>query len=203
MTAARITAPRLKLFARRCDELVMASAMDRAAAEFEISTPRRLAHWLGQLHHESAGLTRLEEDLSYTAERLCVVWPKRFPTLAAAQPYARNPQALAEKVYGGRMGNAKIGDGWRYRGRGLMMNTGLEGYARIGLMIGEDLVRAPDRLRIPSVAARAAAAFWAAHDLNVLADRDDVVAVTEIINGGLNGLADRRAQVARAKAIWP
>ena len=86
-----------------------------------------LDDFLAQILHESAMLERLEEGLSYSAERLCAVWPGRFPTIAAAQPYARNPDALANKAYGGRLGNTQPGDGWRFRSRGLMQVTGPSG----------------------------------------------------------------------------
>jgi len=88
-----------------------------------IVTPARICHFLAQCFVESSGFTDAEEDLSYSAKRLTQVWPKRFPTIESAQPYARNPEALANKVYGGRMGNTESGDGWKYRG-GLKQLTG-------------------------------------------------------------------------------
>lgn len=100
------------------------AALDR----WGIDTPARVAHFLAQVGVESGGLARVEENLSYSAERLMTVWPSRFKTLAAAQAYARNPEALANKVYGGRMGSTQPGDGWRYRGRGLKQLTGRNNY---------------------------------------------------------------------------
>jgi putative chitinase len=192
----------LAQLAPNCTDVTMAPALDAAAAEFGIDTPLRIAHWLGQLFVESMGFRRLQESLNYSAERLVEVWRSRFPNLIAAQPYAHNPEKLANRTYGGRLGNSELGDGWKYRGGGLMMITGRDNYARVGLLIGEDLVEHPELLRTPVVAARAAGAFWQDRQLNDLADRDDVVGITHAINGGEIGLAERKAAVAKAKAIW-
>lgn len=197
-----VTAAQLRVFAIRADGIVMAPALDRAMAEYQIATPARICHFLGQIHHESKGLTRLEEDLNYSAKRLTEVWPKRFPTIAAAAPYAGNPRKLAEKTYGGRLGNTAPGDGWKYRGGGLIMNTGRENYERPGELIGVDLVAQPELLRTPAIAALSAAAYWADHGCNELADRENVTAITRRIQGGSLGLDDRKRQVARANAIW-
>lgn len=196
-----ITAAQLAAFAPKALP-GLAEALDAAAVEFGIATPKRLAHWLGQLHHESAGLTRLEENLRYSAARLTQVWPSRFPYLDAAKPFAMNPEALANKAYGGRMGNTQPGDGFKFRGRGLMQTTGRANYAAAAAATGLDLLRDPDLLKTPSGAARSAAVFWRDHGLSALADRDDVAGITRAINGGLIGLEERKAQVARAKAIW-
>lgn len=197
-----ITPDKLRAFAPGCDFATLAPALDAAAAEFAIDTPKRLAHWLGQLHHESAGLTRLVENLNYSAERLVQVWPSRFPNLIAAQPYARSPEKLAERTYGGRLGNTTAGDGFRFRGRGLIQTTGRANYAAAARATGLDLLNDPDLLMKPAGAARAAGVFWRDHRLNALADADKVEAITRAINGGLLGLDDRKAQVARAKTIW-
>ena len=178
----------------RADVIAALNAADDRIAAAEIATPLRLAHFVAQMATESGGFTRLEEDLFYSAERLCQVWPKRFPTLAAAKPYARNPKALAEKVYGGRMGNVKPGDGWRYRGGGLMQNTGRANYRAAGFEAD------PDRLRTPAGAIAAALTFWIDNGCNALADADDVAALRRRVNGGTNGLDECRAYLAKAKA---
>ncbi len=181
-----------------------AAAFGRGAAKhfpaYEITTPLRLAHFMAQIHVESAGFTRLVEALGYSAKRLTQVWPSRFPTLASAQPYANNPQALAGKVYDGRMGN-KPGDGWRFIGRSLKMITGRENYTKCAARTGLDLVNNPDLAAEPEHSIHIACDYWGAHCLNALADRDDVQAITLKINGGLIGFADRKAQLARAKAL--
>lgn len=150
-----------------------------------------LQDFLGQVLHESAGLTRLEESLNYSAARLCVVWPGRFPTLLDAQPYANNPEALANKVYGGRMGNTEPGDGWRYRGRGPLQLTGHDNYAFVGDLIGQDLVDIPELMGQPRYALEACIAWWE----NRIPDEmlGDPQKITKRVNGGLVGLSDRVA----------
>jgi putative chitinase len=193
-----ITADLIHRLAPRCDAATTAAVLSLAADEFDIVDPGETAMWLAQLSVESMGFIRLEENLNYTVTRLMAVWPKRFPTIGDAQPYALNPRALAEKVYGGRMGNNEIGDGYAYRGRGYVMTTGRANYAAAGAGIGIDLLTDPDRLSHPATAARAAGFFWMHHDLGPLARAGDVTGVTKIINGGQTGLAERQAAYAHA-----
>ncbi len=148
-----------------------------------------LDDFLGQILHESQGLTRLEENLSYSAERLTVVWPSRFPTKAHAQPYARNPEALANKVYGGRMGNTEPGDAWRFRGRGPIQLTGRANYEFVGDLIGQDLTVIPELMGQPRYALEAAIAWW--EDRIPDSMIGDPEKVTKRVNGGLIGLAHR------------
>jgi putative chitinase len=197
-----ISPQRLRLFAPKCDASGLAPALSAACVAWSINTPRRWSHFLGQLHHESAGFTRMVENLNYSAKRLTEVWPNRFPTLASAEPYARNPEALANKTYGGRMGNTEPGDGWKYIGRGLIQLTGRANYRLYGELLGLPLEEDPNLAHWPEPAARIAAAFWSRNNLNALADKDDLTAITRKINGGTAGLADRRIQVDRAKSIF-
>lgn len=148
-----------------------------------------LDDFLGQILHESHGLSRFCENLNYTAERLCQVWPGRFPTLAAARPYARNPEALANRVYGGRMGNTQPGDGWRFRGRAPIQITGRDNYALVGELMGQDLTVMPELLEQPRFALEACVLWWE----DRITDRllGDPEKVTQRVNGGLIGLADR------------
>jgi putative chitinase len=176
----------------------IAEAISAYADAREINTPLRMAHFLGQTSVESAGFSRLEENLNYSAERLCAVWPKRFPNIASAQPYAHNPQALAEKVYGGRMGNAP-GEAWSKRGSGLIQITGHDNFALVSSLTGEDCLANPDLLRTPEHAVKAACAWWQSKGLNELADRDDVRSITRTINGGLTALDERTKATERAK----
>ena len=145
--------------------------------------------FLGQILHESAGLTQFSEHLNYSAERLCVVWSSRFPTLQSAQPYARNPQALANKVYGGRMGNINPGDGWKYRGRAPIQITGHDNYAAVGKLMGQDLLTLPELLEQPRFALEACIDWW--EDRIPDSMIGDPQKVTKRVNGGLIGLADR------------
>jgi putative chitinase len=153
---------------------------------------------LGQIAHESASLSVLEESLTYTAFRLTQVWPARFPSLAAAQPFASNTAALAKRVYGGRMGNSTMGDGYRYRGRGLKRLTGKTNYIEYSLASGEDVIVHPNLLLMPGPASDSAAWFWAKNGWSALADTRDWTGLTRRINGGNNGLADRIARINRA-----
>ena len=147
--------------------------------------------FLGQVLHESAGLERLSENLNYSAERLCVVWPGRFPTLADARPYAHNPEALANRVYGGRMGNTRPGDGWRFRARGPIGLTGFDNYTFVGDLIGQDLTVMPELMEQPRYALEATIAWW--EDRIPDSMLGDPERVTRRVNGGLIGLADRQA----------
>lgn len=153
----------------------------------------RLSYFLANLGHESGGCTVTHESLTYSsAARLCAVWPSRFPTEADAQPYVRNPEGLANKVYGGRMGNSQEGDGYRYRGRGYIQLTGRDAYEAVGKAAGLDLVGNPDLASAPENALRVACGFWAWKALNPVCDAGDFNSVVKKINGGLNGLDDRR-----------
>jgi putative chitinase len=180
----------------------IAEALSRDAVSFGVSTPLRLAHFLAQVAHESAGFTQLEENLSYSTERLMQVWPSRFPTREAANPFARQPFALAERVYGRRLGNRVAGDGWRYRGRGLIQITGRETYASMALLAGLDLETTPSLATDPANATRIALAFWRWKACDALADANDLIGITRRINGGLTGLDDRTRWLARAKQLF-
>ncbi len=180
---------------------VYASALAEAMARHEINTPLRQAAFLGQIAHESARLSVVEENLNYSAERLCAVWPSRFPTPASAQPFARNPEALANKVYGGRMGNTAPGSGWKFRGRGLKQLTGHDNYKALTAATGIDFVSNPDLLTQPAHAAMSAAWFWKANGCNALADKKDWASLTRKINGGTLGLAERIALTERAMKV--
>jgi putative chitinase len=194
------------LFTRMAGKAIPhAAAFGRGAAKhfpaYEITTPLRLAHFMAQTHVESMGYTRLVESLNYSAKRLTQVWPGRFPSLAAAAPFANNPEALANKTYGGRMGNTQPGDGWRYIGRSIKQITGRENYAKCAVRTGLDLLNHPELAADPEHSVHIACDYWGSRCINPLADADDIVAVTKAINGGLNGLPDRKAQLARAKAL--
>jgi putative chitinase len=174
-----------------------------------INTRLRLSHWLGQNAHESGGFSRLVENLNYTsAARLMAVWPSRFPTAASAQPFVRNPEGLAEKVYGGRMGNALPGYGWRYRGRGLKMITGFTNYLDLQGITGINIVANPDKAAEPETAVRLSAMYWHRTGCARYADADDIGALSNLINRGnaraqqsAIGLGDRQARTAKARAL--
>lgn len=183
-----------------------APMLNLCCVEFEINNERRIAAFLANLAHESNNLTRWEENLSYSAKRLTQVWPNRFPTLAAAEPYAHNPEALANKTYGGRMGNDRAGDGWKYRGRFPLQATGEDMYrkASIALKI-PDLLRDPDSLMgDPLVGFRVSAWIYAVEKGgNQYADKQNLKALTKAINGGYNGLQERIDLYNRAMRVLP
>lgn len=197
-------------------------ALDNAAAAYDISTPRRIRHWMAQLCTETGGFTRFEENLNYHADRLVAVWPSRFPSVAAAAPYAGNPQALANKVYGGRGGNIGPSDGWLYRGRGPIQRTFRNGYKEASDFTGVDLLANPERVLEPAIGAMDAAGYWSHHGCNDIADENDgercyanfmsgvaaneddnVTHETRVVNGGLIGLADRKGWLLKCATYWP
>jgi putative chitinase len=172
-------------------------------AKYDISSPVRQAFFIGQCAHESGNFRILEENLHYSASALMRVWPSRFPNLDVANQYANNPEKIANKVYGGRMGNGdeESGDGWKYHGRGLIQLTGKENYANCGSGMGVDLLSDPGRLLDPEYAALSAGWFWNKKGLNSLADKQDYVTITQRINGGTLGLEDRKAKIAKVISV--
>lgn len=173
-------------------------ALTAAMADAGITDPNEQAAFMGQMHHESGGFTQLEESLYYTPERLQQVWPSRFPDEASTEGFARNPEALGNHVYGGRMGNTEPGDGYRYRGRGFTQLTGKDNYTAASESLGIDLVNNPDMAADPEVAAKVATWYWQNREgLSEAAQSGDTREVTRLINGGDNGLADREAQTSR------
>lgn len=203
---ATLTAPRLRrLWPRGKAEWITAIAASAGTVlpAHGITTRVRLCHFMAQVSHECGGGTVAEENLYYSAVRMTQVWPSRFRTVATAQPYAQNGRALANKVYNGRMGNRPgTDDGWNYRGRGLIQITGRDGYAQVGRIAGLDLVGKPHLANEPGNLLTVAAAFWSWKGMNALCrDLSDasLVAVTKRVNGGTNGLADRRSYFAKWK----
>lgn len=170
---------------------------------YEINTPLRMAAFIGQCAHESGNFKTLQENLNYSAEGLCRVWPSRFPTLEAAQPYHRNPDKIANKVYSGRMGNGpeETGEGGLYKGRGLIQLTGKDNYTQCGDSLGIDLIHSPDLVLAPKYAALSAGWFWNRNGLNKLADAKDYTAMTRKINGGVIGLDDRIKHIKHALEV--
>jgi putative chitinase len=166
------------------------------AAKFQINTPLRLAHFLAQCGHESGGFKATQENLNYSAKGLAGIFKKYFPTEAAAAPYARNPQKIASKVYGGRMGNGPepTGDGFKFRGRGYIQLTGKDNYTAFGKAINEDMTANPDKVAT-HYALLSAAWFFSKNGLHRMADEgaSDLVVtkITKRVNGGTIGLPDR------------
>ena len=172
--------------------------------KFGIDTPLRKAHFLAQVAHESGGLKYSKENLNYSAQGLRSVFGKYFRTMEIAQSYARKPEKIANKVYADRMGNGNeaSGDGWKYKGRGLIQLTGKENYQKFSQDYGVDCVNNPDLLLDPEWALTSACWFWKKRNLNRYADNDDILMVTKRINGGINGLNDRQQYLDSLKRIY-
>jgi putative chitinase len=172
------------------------SQIPETASKFGIDTPLRLAHFLAQCGHESGGFKATQENLNYSAKGLMGIFKKYFPTQALAEQYQRNPQKIASKVYGGRMGNGpeSTGEGFKFRGRGYIQLTGKENYTAFGKSINEDMTVNPDKVatHYPLLSA---AWFFSKNGLHKMADQgatDAVVTqITKRVNGGTIGLADR------------
>lgn len=191
---------------------VFVPALNRAMARFGITSSVRMAAFLAQVGHESAQLTALVENLNYGAQGLANTWPSRYaenPKAAVKVPsalanqIARNPTLIANTTYAGRNGNGPVqsGDGWRYRGRGLIQITGRANYRAAGVGIGQPLEDQPELLEQADFAAMSAAWWWSANGLNELADAGRFDDITRRINGGLNGQAERLALWAKAKEV--
>ncbi len=168
-----------------------------------IITPLRKAHFLAQVAHESGDLNRLTENLNYSATALLNTFRKYFADRETAEKYARRPIDIANRVYGGRMGNGDeaSGDGWRYRGAGAIQLTGKNNHKAFAVSVGKPLATVGDYLRSPEGAAHSAAWFWATNGLNKLADQNDLRGITRRINGGFNGLADRQERFQKMLKI--
>jgi putative chitinase len=197
---------------------VWVDPLNEAAKRFALAATRnRLAMFLAQVGHESAGFSRLAENLNYSAQGLAATWPSRFAEKDAAGRYvhlangrnkpndkalaiARQPELIANQVYANRMGNgpAISGDGWKYRGRGLIQLTGRDLYNACGRAIGLDLTFQPHLLERQQWAALSAGWYWLERGLNPVADGGDVRCATRMINGGEHGLADRQQRFERA-----
>jgi putative chitinase len=160
--------------------------LQAAMREFDIVTELRAEHYITQLAVESSQLTAVQEGLDYRAERLMVVWPSRFPTRAIADVYAHRPEAIANRVYANRGGNGNeaSGDGWLFRGAGLISLTFRDNHAKCGRYFGIPLDQVGNWLRTPEGACRSAAWFWKTHGCNELADKDDIDGVSDAINLG-------------------
>jgi len=166
------------------------------AKRFEINTPLRLAHFLAQCGHESGGFKATQENLNYSASGLKGIFSKYFKEAGLAESYQRNPQKIASRVYGGRMGNGpeSTGEGYKFRGRGYIQLTGKDNYTAFGKAINEDMTVNPDKVAT-HYALLSAAWFFSKNGLHKMADggaTDAVVTqITKRVNGGTIGLPDR------------
>jgi putative chitinase len=176
--------------------------INAACEKFKITTKLRLAAFIAQVGHESGRLGIVTENLNYSADGLQKTWPSRFNE-ENSDLYERKPEKIANKVYYGRMGNGdeSSGDGWKYRGRGLIQCTGKSNYDAFSQACGVDAVSNPDSLAEPTNAALSAAWFWGSKGLNAYADKQDFLTITKRINGGTHGQADRELLYKKALIV--
>ncbi len=201
--------------AKRTRIYAFVGPLNDAMQAWDIALPERATMWLANIAHECSELNSLKENLYYsTPERLVAVWPSRFWVPSAETPdqpqrkrdareYAKNPEKLAEFVYGGRMGNGPegSGDGAKYIGRGPPMLTGRRNYTRCSLGIERPIDVHPDLLFDPSIGADAAGWFWHANGCGALADQGDFLSVVIAWNGADTGLKEREMYWKRAKEV--
>ena len=185
-------------------------------ADAGIDTPLRIAHALAQQSVETGGFSKMVENLNYSVAGLRSTFKSHRIKDADCQRLGRKPGAaalssalqeeIANIVYGGKfgldeLGNDQQGDGWRFRGRGAKQTTGRSNYKSVKTVTGIDVISEPDLLADPDIGMRAACIFWEKKNCNHWADKDDIVGLTKAINGGTNGLPERKAALVRAKAI--
>ena len=178
-------------------------ALNKILPDYDISTPQRVAAFLAQTAHESGGYTALHENLNYTAQSLCRVWPSHFNE-SIANDYAHNPEKIANRAYAGRMGNGDeaSGDGWNFCGRGLLQVTGRNNYQAFADSLQMNVNDVPAFLQTFEGAVQSACWFWENNNLNQYADNGDFVTMTKKINGGTLGLDDRTARYQHAMQVF-
>ena len=200
---------------------VFVPVLNTAMSRYQILGTKRIAAYIAQVGHESGHLTRLVENLNYSADNLANTWPSRYAEPDGKGGYVkvqmagklrnkpntlaliaeRKPEQIASITYGNRMGNTAPGDGWKYRGRGLIQITGKSNYRACGEALDLDLIAQPELLEKPQHGCMSAAWFWATNGLNTLADTDKIDMITQRINGGQTGAADRLALYVRALKV--
>jgi len=200
-----ITAEQIKKHYPNSNDKVVAAlirSLDSIGEKYGLSSGLRLAHFLAQTAHESGGFRVIEENLNYSADGLTKIFPKYFKD-KNPQDYHRQPQKIANLVYASRMGNGDTasGDGYKFRGRGLIQLTGRSNYTNFSKDMGIDIEEAVSYLATPEGAVESAAWFWNKNGINALADKDDVTAVTKKINGGTIGIEDRKKHTGEFKHL--
>ena len=200
---------------------VFVPVLNTAMLRYQIVGAKRIAAFIAQVGHESGHLARLVENLNYSADGLANTWPSRNGAPDGKGEYVkvqvsgkvrnkpntlalsvdRKPEQIANIAYGNRMGNTTPGDGWKYRGRGLIQITGKNNYRACGEALGLELIAQPELLEKSQHACMSAAWFWATNGLSTLADAGEFDAITQRINGGQNGAADRQALYAKALKV--
>jgi len=205
-----VTEKEIKAFAPHADQRVVNAIVENwdVAEEAGINTPKRIRQFFANIAAET-DLNALTEGMSYrSAKNIVATWSKRFKEEADAEPYVRQPELLAEKVYGRRNGNREgTDDAYRYRGRGLLQTTGYDNYKKqtenLGRIIGADFLKNPEMLADPRIAFLSAVAEWERRGCNELADEGNTRGIRIAINGGTNGLGKVEKYLAQANKVWP
>lgn len=192
----------LKAIFPSADEQWITAVLD-VCPQWGINSPSRQSAFLGQVWHESRGLTVFEENLNYSAERLMKVWPGRFPNKEIADRYEYDPESLANYVYANRIGNGdtESGDGWFFHGRGPIQLTGRNNYTAFQESTLVQVLDNPELLLFPVEGMISSCWFWMSRDLNFYADNNDHVTITKRINGGMTGFEERMRYVNLAKEV--
>ena len=180
------------------------NAMVEMFPKYEITTPNRVAGFIAQTAHESASYKTITENLNYSAKALNAIFGKYFHRAGVdAQKYHRQPEKIANRIYAGRMdnGDTASGDGWTFRGGGILQLTGRYNYTEFGKTVGMSAEEATDYVRTPKGAIESACWFWKTNNINKYCDNDDIVRMTKRINGGTIGLADRKKHYAHALEV--
>tara|TARA_R110000772_G_scaffold54759_4_gene125039 strand:- start:168 stop:1028 length:861 start_codon:yes stop_codon:yes gene_type:complete len=170
------------------------NAMTEILPKYDINTPERVAGFIAQTGHESNGYRVLTENLNYSAKALNGLFSKYFARAGRdANDYHRQPEKIANVIYAGRMdnGDTNSGDGWKFRGGGILQLTGRYNYTQFGQSVGMSAEQATDYVRTPTGALESACWFWKTNDLNKYCDRNDIVKLSKRVNGGTIGLEDR------------
>ncbi len=178
-------------------------SINRTLVRYAINSPLRINHFLAQIFHESGNLRTLKENLNYSTVRLTQIFKKYFPTVMTTYGYANNPQKIANKVYANRMGNGpeSSNDGFKYKGRGAIQLTGKDNYQQLSDDLGIDFINKPELLETIEYALLSAGWYWDKNNLNALADADNLLGITKLINGGTHGLAQRKANLISLTSI--
>ena len=180
----------------------IAATAERVLTEYEMDRPLRVQHLFAHILTETGGLRRVEENMNYSAQRLLQVFPKYFKSMAVAKRYERKPQEIANRVYGGRMGNVDPNDGWLNRGQGLLQTTGRYNMEKLcEYMECESLDELRELLVDPENMFECAVVNFIFNNAVAPADRDDIVGSTKAVNGGSHGLKERREYLAACKEV--
>lgn len=184
------------------DAAAWADAAMEILPKYEINTPNRIAGFFAETGHESMNFTALSENLNYRAETLEKLFSKYFSKAGRnAADYAKQPEKIANIIYGGRMGNVQEGDGYRFRGRGVIQLTGRDNYTAFGKSVGMSPEQVIDYVQTKKGALESACWYWNSRKINIACDNNDIVLMTKLVNGGTIGLEDRKKHYEQALAV--